>query len=115
MTTDDIIRMAREVNLWDTFDDDSSGKLGKYVVLQRFAALVAAAEREECASLIEKMGMEDYGTLAIAVAVRKNAPARPERVWKGLTTAEVKALWNVTKKPSEFADLLQAKLRERNA
>jgi hypothetical protein len=35
--------------------------------------------------------------------------------WKDLTTAEVKALWSVTKKPSEFADLLQAKLRERNA
>jgi hypothetical protein len=41
--------------------------------------------------------------------------APPQRVWKDLTTAEVKALWNVTKKPSEFADLLQAKLRERNA
>jgi uncharacterized protein YndB with AHSA1/START domain len=47
--------------------------------------------------------------------VRRNTPVRPERVWKDLTTAEVKALWNVTKKPSEFADLLQAKLRERNA
>jgi hypothetical protein len=35
--------------------------------------------------------------------------------WKGLSTAETKALWNATKKPTEFADLLQAKLKEKNA
>jgi len=40
--------------------------------------------------------------------------APPQREWRGLSTAEVKALWNVTKKPTEFADLLQAKLREKN-
>jgi hypothetical protein len=36
---DEIIRMVREARLWDTFDDDSLG------ALERFAALVAAAER----------------------------------------------------------------------
>jgi hypothetical protein len=35
--------------------------------------------------------------------------------WQCLTTAETKALWNATKKPTEFADLLQAKLKEKNA
>jgi hypothetical protein len=40
MTTDEIIRMAQEARLWDTFDDDSIG------ALERFAALVATAERE---------------------------------------------------------------------
>jgi hypothetical protein len=35
-------------------------------------------------------------------------------VWRGLTTAETKALWNVTKKPTEFSEMLQAKLREKN-
>jgi hypothetical protein len=39
---------------------------------------------------------------------------QPQREWQGLTTAETKALWNATKKPSEFAALLQAKLREKN-
>ena len=34
--------------------------------------------------------------------------------WVGLTTAERKALWNVTKKPSEFGVLIEAKLREKN-
>jgi hypothetical protein len=34
--------------------------------------------------------------------------------WKDLTTAETKALWNATKKPSEFAKLLTAKLKEKN-
>lgn len=111
MTRDDIIRLAEEAGVHE-------GGAANWVNNNRweqFAFLVAAAEREENASLIEKMGMEDYGTLAIAVAVRRNTPVRPERVWKDLTTAEVKALWNVTKKPSEFADLLTAKLRERNA
>jgi hypothetical protein len=40
MTTDDIIRMAREADLW-----------GEIYAMQRFANLVAAAEREACASL----------------------------------------------------------------
>jgi hypothetical protein len=39
---------------------------------------------------------------------------KAQREWQGLTTAETKALWNSTKKPSEFAALLQAKLREKN-
>lgn len=37
-----------------------------------------------------------------------------EKAWKDLTTAEVKALWNLTKKPSEFAKMLTAKLKEKN-
>jgi len=41
-----------------------------------------------------------------------NAP--PQREWVGLTTAETKALWNVTKKPTEFAEMLQAALKEKN-
>ena len=41
--------------------------------------------------------------------------APPQREWQGLTTAETKALWNATKKPTEFAEMLQAKLKEKNA
>jgi hypothetical protein len=45
MTRDDIIRMAREAG----FDDYGS----KDLILERFAALVAAAEREACAQVAE--------------------------------------------------------------
>lgn len=38
-----------------------------------------------------------------------------ERQWRGLTTAERKVLWNATKKPTEYAELIEAKLKERNA
>jgi hypothetical protein len=34
--------------------------------------------------------------------------------WKDLSTAEIKAIWNVTKKPSEFSAMLLAKIKEKN-
>lgn len=37
-----------------------------------------------------------------------------EKHWVDLTTAEIKTLWNITKKPSEFAILLIAKFKEKN-
>ena len=40
MTTDDIIRMAKEADLW-----------GEIYAMQRFANLIAAAEREACAKV----------------------------------------------------------------
>jgi hypothetical protein len=39
---------------------------------------------------------------------------KPVAEWKELSTAEIKALWNVTKKPREFASLLLAKVKEKN-
>jgi hypothetical protein len=48
MTRDDIIRLAREAKAWqlpNLIDHDG---------LERFAALVAAAEREACAKVCEK-------------------------------------------------------------
>jgi hypothetical protein len=36
------------------------------------------------------------------------------RPWKEPSSAEIKALWNATKKPSEFARLLLAKVKEIN-
>jgi hypothetical protein len=36
----------------------------------KFAELVAAAEREACALTVEQAGMEGYGTLAAAAAIR---------------------------------------------
>jgi hypothetical protein len=50
MTQEDIIRMAREADIdWHRhWNDDESNRL------ERFAALVAAAEREECAKVCEE-------------------------------------------------------------
>ena len=56
MTREDIVRMAREVADKDKVDP----YLNEFVVLtpeelERFAALVAAAEREECAKACEEL------------------------------------------------------------
>ena len=65
MTRDDIIRMAREAGahekhlvMYMDFDD-----------LERFAALVAAAERDACAKLCEDYGTSNT-TKACAQAIR---------------------------------------------
>jgi hypothetical protein len=47
MTRDDIIRLAREADVWVV------GQEPYQTQLERFAALVAAAEREACASIID--------------------------------------------------------------
>lgn len=54
--------------------------------------------------------MPDDGAECGACVAARNA----EKQWAGLTTAERKALWNTTKKPSEFAELIEAKLRAKN-
>jgi hypothetical protein len=65
MNRDDIIRMARDAGYaW------TEATALDFSRLNRFAALVAAAEREAIANLVEQMGIEGYGTLAIAVAIR---------------------------------------------
>lgn len=38
----------------------------------------------------------------------------PDGEWQDLSTAEIKAIWNLTKKPSEFSTMLLAKIKERN-
>jgi hypothetical protein len=48
MTRDDIIRMAKEANGEPAWDDGVDWVWGE---VERFAALVAAAEREECAKI----------------------------------------------------------------
>ena len=48
MTKDDIIKLAREAGL-----ADANGVVHAAYQLEAFTALVAAAEREECAKLVE--------------------------------------------------------------
>jgi hypothetical protein len=60
MNRDEIIRMAQESELWLVIDQhcceygDGLPTLDCYPELERFAALVAAVEREACAKLCEQ-------------------------------------------------------------
>jgi len=72
MTKDDIIRMAHEAG-WRV---DSEGEIlegdGWHIqtdIVERFAALVAASERESCAKLCEWVG-QDKNHIGIAAAIR---------------------------------------------
>ena len=78
MTRDDIIRMAQEV--WGN-SDPSVGSPAWVCVMERFAALVSAAEREACAVLLEANGMrcgeESLSRLILetnAAAIRARTP-----------------------------------------
>ncbi len=53
MTRDDIIRMAREAELPTIVDTNEILGLNSVI---RFAVLVAAAEREECAKVVDEAG-----------------------------------------------------------
>jgi hypothetical protein len=66
MTQDEIIRMAREAG-----DDWDSTLSTDKEFLKRFAALVAAVEREACAKVCEEMRGQcwayDHDTIAAAI------------------------------------------------
>lgn len=68
MNRDDIIRMAKEAEAWSLVDHDG------IAALERFAALVAAAEREECANVLMDMAERDNSSnyyLHAALLVRE--------------------------------------------
>ena len=72
MIRDDIIRMAREAQLPYYF---RTGEITNVEQLERFAALVAAAEREECANVCDSYDVaEDVNSCdtaeGIAIAIR---------------------------------------------
>jgi hypothetical protein len=69
MNRDDINKLIQEHGLFH-------GTMALGVVmdaghLERFAKLVAAAEREACARVVEQAGIDGYGTLAAALLVRE--------------------------------------------
>jgi hypothetical protein len=76
MTRDDIYRMAREAGLSNDFENFGYPYLPE---LERFAKLVAAAEREECAQIAhntyEGFGVDaqgvDFVKQRIAIAIRE--------------------------------------------
>ena len=59
LSRDDVMRMAQEAGIVVTGE-----------AVWKLCELVAAAEREEYALLVEQLGMEGYGTLFIAAAIR---------------------------------------------
>ncbi len=77
MNRDDIIRMAKEAG-WVRPNHVSNPWSGSTEELERFAALVAAAEREACAKVCEDLDESDTrfrhdymrGTLDCAEAIR---------------------------------------------
>jgi hypothetical protein len=54
MTKEDIIRMAREAGVKTSLFVLDGKDSGYFCLFERFAAIVAAAEREECARLCEE-------------------------------------------------------------
>jgi len=84
MTQDDILRMAREAGISfglppDAYKEQVDGAIRR---LTKFAALVAAAEREACARIAETTvcdthlptGVQIYGSkAAAAIRARSNA------------------------------------------
>lgn len=71
MTRDDIIRMAREVGILDFRDEDNSEYVKDVLDdLERFASLVAAAEREACAKVCDDETSHESGYLAYLIRAR---------------------------------------------
>ena len=76
MSIEDIIRMAEAAGGFKNVYDSHPPKYGPMMLhdgeLERFAALVAAAEREECAKVAETI--QEFG-LNVATAIRARGQA----------------------------------------
>ena len=75
MTQDEIIRMAREAGLEQVvyIDPKNGGIITKSLppeLLERFAALVAAHEREACAELFESAPNQEWSSELVAYQIR---------------------------------------------
>ena len=68
MTREDIIRMAREANVYCTTRQQTLDAM-----LERFAALVRADEREACAKEVDHILKEGGGTYGEAIRARGQA------------------------------------------
>jgi len=68
LSRDDIIRMAREAGISKPWDQEPV----KWETLERFANLVAAAEREACAKVCEAEGERvDASWVSCAFSIRE--------------------------------------------
>lgn len=71
MTRDEIIKLAREADLWLTSPE-------RIAAVERFATLVAEAEREACAQIVESEAMA-YSEPAWAVEIVNDIRARGDK------------------------------------
>ncbi len=67
MNRDDIIRVAREAGFAEWYGTDDPQFL---IVIERFATLIAAHEREECAQLCEQWDASHPKMLAASIRAR---------------------------------------------
>ena len=74
MNREDIIRMAREAGLaqWSEFAQADAYLFAMPDRIERFAALVAAHEREACARLCDEFGFV-WPSVAVAIRARSEA------------------------------------------
>ena len=85
MTRDEIIRMARDAGFRAGYIEPYSSDPIPFIApcsatncmpeVERFAALVAAAEREECAALCDRFALRDMHPAECAAAIRKMGDA----------------------------------------
>ena len=68
MTRDDIVKWAQEAAI---MLPDWGATENQWRSLEAFANLVAAAEREACALVVEQAGIDGYGTLVAALLIRE--------------------------------------------
>ena len=69
MSREEIIRMAREAGVFEVSYPHPAGNM---VEVERFAALVASAEREACAKIVEEYcGAWDDAGYALSQAIRE--------------------------------------------
>jgi hypothetical protein len=65
---EDLIRMAHEAGFqFQRYEGNVKESVNS---LEALARLITLADRERVAALVEQMGIEGYGTLAIAAAIR---------------------------------------------
>jgi hypothetical protein len=65
---EDLIRMAHEAGFeFHRYEGNVKESVNS---LEALARLITLADRERVAALVEQMGIEGYGTLAIAAAIR---------------------------------------------
>ncbi len=71
--------------------------------------------REQIARHVEQMGMNGYGTLAIAAAIRSMDLNAEEREWVDLTDREMMDVIDIDDSPMTMGRKIEAKLKEKNA
>ena len=108
MDRDDIIKIAKEANLPYEYDTYRVLYLKE---LERFAALVAAHEREACAKLCDEKVDAEYAQKPVECMC--GICKLGKREWVGLTDEEVKYIAD-SEWEEAFVRLVETKLKEKN-